>query len=245
MIDLETAFDALVRASSLADEPLATITPRARLYRRRRRIARNAIIAATSLTLIAVIVVLAAPLDTTATQVQVQMTTTPDDNTSRTTSGDDEPLHIPGYPPGTALTLAGGPNGLIAGYVASHCIRGPESGGPPPAGMPGYPITNEQGNLLYGYEVPLIGAVRRSIAEDPGRLALLKTCVGWRVSVSFVDRPTTPPAPSTTTEPSRDCRAIVREHSEPFGLAIPPDQLLHPSTSQPMRPTRFTLRLKE
>jgi hypothetical protein len=126
---------------------------------------------------------------------------------------DDEPLSRPAYPPGTSV-VPEAHAGVIAGYIDSQYI-GLQPGGPHPPGMPGIPITNETGTLLYGYDIVDIGAVRRSIAEDPKKLALLRSCSHGRKH----DTPA--------------CAPILDAARQPFGLDIPIPKASPPTTTAP------------
>jgi hypothetical protein len=110
-----------------------------------------------------------------------------------------------GYAPGTPVLPVSNGSGQVVGYVKTSYLVGPLGGGAYPTGKPGYPITGLDGYTLYGWYTRDLGALPRSIAEYPARLALVRSCVG-NTSASVEHTPT--------------CVQAVKDYKKPFGAAI-------------------------
>ncbi|HEY1737885.1 MAG TPA: META domain-containing protein [Acidimicrobiia bacterium] len=110
-----------------------------------------------------------------------------------------------GYAPGTPVLPVSNGSGQVVGYVKTSYLVGPLGDGAYPTGKPGYPITGLDGYTLYGWYTRDLGALPRSIAEYPARLALVRSCVG-NTSASVEHTPT--------------CVQAVKDYKKPFGAAV-------------------------
>jgi hypothetical protein len=62
----------------------------------------------------------------------------------------------------------------------------------PPPGMPGLPVYDRPGGVIVGYELPLLGFIPRSIANDPALLAHTTHCLNLLLSGALDGSPELP-----------------------------------------------------
>lgn len=106
-----------------------------------------------------------------------ETTTTPSLPPEEAAAARDDALQDLGFAPGTERVPVADSTGEVVGYVDAKYVIGPDSGGPYPPGLPGYPLLDESGSRLVGYVLNGIGFVRRDVADDLGALTNLKACI--------------------------------------------------------------------